>query len=71
MLNDFIIKKDKLIQKKMLLEEKLKLINDEIFSTEKVINKLCQHSWVTDYIDNSYGDGSYKIKYCEHCYLTK
>ncbi len=71
MLNEFIIKKNKLVQKKMLLEEKLKLVNDEIISTEKVINKLCQHSWVTDYIDNSNGNGSFKINYCEFCYLTK
>ena len=45
----------------MLLEETLKLVTDEIISTEKVINKLCEHSWVTDYIDNSNGNGVIKL----------
>ena len=69
MLNNFIIKKEKLVQKKILLEEKLKNINCEILSTDRVINKLCNHNWLTDYIDNS--NGSYQIKYCKNCYLTK
>ena len=71
MLNNLIIKRDDIIKKKILLEEELKNINKELKQTEKVINKLCNHSWITDFIDRPYGEGSLKIIYCEHCYLNK
>jgi len=71
MLNNLIIKRDNIIKKKILLEEELKNINKELKQTEKVINKLCDHNWITDFIDRPYGEGSLKIIYCDHCYLNK
>ena len=71
MLNNFIIKRDNIIKKKILLEEQLTNINKELKQTEQVINKLCHHNWITDFIDKPYGEGSVKIIYCEHCYLNK
>ena len=71
MLNNLIIKRDNIIKKKILLEEELKNVNKELKQTEQVINKLCNHNWVTDFIDRPYGEGSLKIIYCEHCYLNK
>ena len=71
MLNNLIFKRDNIIKKKNLLEEELKNINKELKQTEKVINKLCNHNWITDFIDRPYGEGSLKIIYCEHCHLNK
>lgn len=71
MLNNLIIKRDNIIKKKILLEEKLDNINKELKQTENVISKLCNHNWITDYIDKPYGEGSFKIIYCENCYLNK
>lgn len=71
MFNELIIKRDNIIKKKVLLEEELKVVNIELKQTEQHINKLCQHNWITDFIDKPYGEGSMKIIYCEHCYLNK
>jgi len=71
MLNNFIIKRDNIIKKKILLEEELKEVHIELKQAEQLINKLCKHNWITDFIDKPYGEGSVKIIYCEHCYLSK
>ena len=71
MLNNLIIKRNKIIKKKNILQTEIKNINAELKQTENLIHKLCQHNWITDYIDKPYGEGSDIIIYCENCYLTK
>lgn len=71
MLNNFVIKRDNIIKEKTLLKKQLTNINKELIQIEQVINKLCNHNWVTDFIDKPYGEGSVKIVYCDNCYLNK
>ena len=35
-----------------------------------ILRKICQHQWVTDYIDDKYGS-SQQIVYCFNCELSK
>lgn len=71
MLDDLLIKKDKLVNQKIKLEEQIKEIDIELNKTDKIIRKLCDHNWIIDYIDKPHGNGSTVINYCEFCYLNK
>ena len=71
MLHELIIKRNKIIKEKNKCEEKLSEIKNELRITENLINKLCDHCWETDYIDNKYGEGSKMICYCTNCFLIK
>lgn len=71
MLSELIIKKKKLIQKKIYIEEQIKEINIKLKETDSLLNKLCSHNWIIDYIDKPFGEGSNTIKYCEYCHLIK
>tara|TARA_X000000368_G_C22991624_1_gene694608 strand:- start:1114 stop:1332 length:219 start_codon:yes stop_codon:yes gene_type:complete len=71
MLNSLLVKRDNIINKKVLFEIKLKELNKELEILENAINKLCCHNWVIDYIDKPNGEGSEKITYCDCCYLNK
>ena len=35
-----------------------------------ILKKICQHQWITDYIDDKYGS-SQQIIYCFNCELSK
>jgi hypothetical protein len=58
--------------------QSLRFIMDDRFTTfqnykrqfENNLMILCEHNWITDYIDNSEYE-SRKIIYCEKCKLTK
>ena len=71
MIDEIIIKKNKLIQKKIYMENKIKEINIKIKETDRLLNKICSHNWIIDYIDKPFGEGSNTIKYCEICKLVK
>ena len=71
MLGELIIKRNNIINKKVLFEIKLKELKDELKLIENALNKLCQHNWITDYIDKPNGEGSDKIVFCEICNLVK
>jgi len=71
MFNGLIYKRDTIINKKTSFEIKLKELSSELIIVENAINKLCEHNWVTDYIDKPNGEGSQKIIYCDYCYSSK
>ena len=71
MLNNLIIEKKELIKEKIKVENKLNSIKKKINEKDIMINKLCQHEWIIDYIDKPFGEGSNMIKYCCYCELTK
>lgn len=58
--------------------QSLRFIMDDRFTTfqnfkrqfENNLMMLCEHNWITDYIDNSEYE-SRRIIYCEKCKLTK
>jgi hypothetical protein len=43
-----------------------KLIN----RIEVILESICNHNWLYDYVDDLYGN-TIRIKYCEYCELTK
>jgi|TARA_B110000008_G_C16863242_1_gene521642 late competence protein required for DNA uptake (superfamily II DNA/RNA helicase) len=45
-------------------------LKEVIKNTEKIIRKECNHNWIKDYIDNSNGEGSQLIIYCDNCKLN-
>ena len=71
MLSDLMIKRKKLIQEKIYMEKKIKEINMELKETDSLLNKLCSHNRIIDYVDKPYGEGSFQIKYCKYCELIK
>ena len=71
MLNGLIYKRDTIINKKTSFEIKLKELSSELIIVENAINKLCEHNWITDYIDKPNREGSNIIIYCDICYSSK
>ncbi len=53
-----------LLEKNRINLHKIKKIND-------LMNTICDHKWITDYIDYPDGEGSYPIIYCVNCELNK
>ena len=43
---------------------------ERIDEIDNILNKICNHKWETDYIDDKYGT-SQRIIYCLDCELTK
>ena len=71
MINELLIKKNNFIKKKIIIKEELTKLNKQLKETNCLLNKICKHDWVIDYIDKPFGEGSIQIKYCYHCELTK
>ena len=52
-------------------KEEIESLKEVIENTNKIIRQECDHNWITDYIDNKYGEGSQIIIYCDDCQLNK
>ena len=44
--------------------------NSRIDEIKTILRKICDHQWITDYIDDKYGS-SQQIVYCFNCELSK
>lgn len=53
------------------LTEKNKDNSNKIEKINELLNIMCDHEWIEDYIDYPDGEGSYKIVYCSNCELNK
>ena len=71
MLSELVYKRDSIINKKKSFEIKLKELSSELVIVENAINKLCEHNWITDYVDKPNGEGSEMIIYCDFCNSVK
>ena len=52
------------------IHEEIKSLEEVIENTNKIIRQECDHNWITDHIDNKYGEGSQLIIYCDKCQLN-
>ena len=71
MLSELVYKRDGIVNKKKSFEIKLKELSSELKIVENAINKLCEHNWITDYVDKPNGEGSEMIIYCDFCNSVK
>jgi len=51
-------------------EQDIKQLKEMIANTEKIIRQECKHNWTKDFIDNSNGEGSQLIIFCDKCKLN-
>jgi hypothetical protein len=51
-------------------KEEMKLLKELIEETEDVLREQCKHNWITDYVDDKYGEQSNMIIYCEYCEIS-
>jgi len=70
-LSELVYKRDIIVNKKKTFEIKLKELSNELIIFENAINKLCEHDWITDYVDKPNGEGSEMIIYCNFCNSVK
>ena len=51
-------------------EHDIENLKNIIKNTEIIIRKECKHNWIRDYIDNTDGEGSQLIIFCDKCKLN-
>ena len=51
-------------------KQELKHLELMLEETENELREQCKHKWITDYVDDNYGEQSNKIIYCEHCKIS-
>ena len=70
MLNTLILVKKKLENEIMFLKSDIMEKQEILHKINGVIDKNCQHNWVTDYIDTDV-ERTERITYCDICEKTK
>jgi hypothetical protein len=53
------------------LNEKNKMTLNKIQKINELLNIICDHKWIKDYIDYPDGEGCYPVVYCIDCELHK